>query len=43
MPFGCYQGLTEKFKEKDPGYTGYATLSYDVFMSVVIPFIASYD
>ncbi|CAA7019022.1 unnamed protein product [Microthlaspi erraticum] len=37
------KGLTEKFKEKDPGYTGYATLSYDVFMSMVIPFVASYD
>ncbi|CDY31179.1 hypothetical protein HID58_052599 [Brassica napus] len=37
------KSLTEKFKEKDPGYTGYATLSYDAFMSMVIPFIASYD
>ncbi|CAH2047904.1 unnamed protein product, partial [Thlaspi arvense] len=37
------KGLTEKFKEKDSSYTGYATLSYDVFMSMVIPFIASYD
>lgn len=37
------KSLTEKFKEKDPGYTGYATLSYDTFMSMVIPFIASYD
>ncbi|KAL1204124.1 putative calcium-binding protein CML48 [Cardamine amara subsp. amara] len=37
------KGLTEKFKEKDPGYTSYATLSYDVFMSMIIPFIVSYD
>lgn len=38
-----YQGLTEKFKENDPGYTGYARLPYDVFMLMVIPFIVSYD
>ncbi|KAH7541757.1 probable calcium-binding protein CML48 isoform X2 [Ziziphus jujuba] len=37
------KGLTEKFKEKDPGYTGAATFSYDAFMSMVIPFIASYN
>lgn len=37
------KGLTEKFKEKDQGYTGSATLSYDDFMLMVIPFIASYD
>ncbi|XP_010510769.1 PREDICTED: probable calcium-binding protein CML48 [Camelina sativa] len=37
------KGLTEKFKENDPGYTGYATIPYDVFMLMVIPFIASYD
>ncbi|KAB2015217.1 hypothetical protein ES319_D08G009500v1 [Gossypium barbadense] len=37
------KGLTEKFKEKDPGYTGSATLSYDSFMSLVIPFLVSYD
>ncbi|XP_010521648.1 PREDICTED: probable calcium-binding protein CML48 [Tarenaya hassleriana] len=37
------KGLTEKFKEKDPGYKGSATLSYDDFMCMVVPFIASYD
>ncbi|XVE59573.1 hypothetical protein DITRI_Ditri05aG0056900 [Diplodiscus trichospermus] len=37
------KGLTEKFKEKDPGYTGSAALSYDSFMSIVIPFLVSYD
>ncbi|KAL9171449.1 hypothetical protein ABFS82_04G209000 [Erythranthe guttata] len=35
------KGLTEKFKEKDPRYTGSATLSYETFMSMVIPFIVS--
>ncbi|PIN20741.1 hypothetical protein CDL12_06593 [Handroanthus impetiginosus] len=33
------KGLTEKFKEKDPRYTGSATLSYDTFMSMIIPFL----
>ncbi|XP_043699157.1 probable calcium-binding protein CML48 [Telopea speciosissima] len=33
------KGLTEKFKEKDVHYTGSATLAYDTFMSMVIPFI----
>ncbi|CAO2177362.1 unnamed protein product, partial [Urochloa humidicola] len=33
------KGLTEKFKEKDARYTGSATLSYDGFLSMVIPFI----
>uniref|UniRef100_A0A0D9XAU6 EF-hand domain-containing protein n=1 Tax=Leersia perrieri TaxID=77586 RepID=A0A0D9XAU6_9ORYZ len=33
------KGLTEKFKEKDTRYTGSATLSYDGFLSMVIPFI----
>ncbi|XP_022731876.1 probable calcium-binding protein CML48 [Durio zibethinus] len=37
------KGLTEKFKEKDPRYTGSATLTYDSFMSIVIPFLVSYD
>ncbi|KAF3439418.1 hypothetical protein FNV43_RR17696 [Rhamnella rubrinervis] len=37
------KGLTEKFKEKDPRYAGTATLSYDTFMSMVIPFIVSYN
>ncbi|KAL0389988.1 UNVERIFIED_CONTAM: putative calcium-binding protein CML50 [Sesamum calycinum] len=38
---GQWRGLTEKFKEKDPRYTGSATLSYDTFMSMIIPFIVS--
>ncbi|XP_074558904.1 putative calcium-binding protein CML48 [Curcuma longa] len=33
------KGLTEKFKSKDPRYTGSATFSYEDFMSMVIPFI----
>ncbi|KAJ0084289.1 hypothetical protein Patl1_30401 [Pistacia atlantica] len=37
------KGLTEKFKEKDSRYTGSATLTYDSFMSMVIPFIVQYD
>ncbi|KAK9938872.1 hypothetical protein M0R45_015587 [Rubus argutus] len=37
------KGLTEKFKEKDPRYTGSATFSYDAFMSMVIPFLVSYN
>ncbi|KZV52582.1 hypothetical protein F511_30970 [Dorcoceras hygrometricum] len=35
------KGLTEKFKEKDPGYTGSAMLTYDTFMSMLIPFLVS--
>ncbi|KAG6778196.1 hypothetical protein POTOM_018049 [Populus tomentosa] len=37
------KGLTEKFKEKDKGYTGTASFDYDEFMSMVIPFLVSYD
>lgn len=33
------KGLTEKFKEKDSRYTGSAALTYDSFLSMVIPFI----
>ncbi|KAK3124123.1 hypothetical protein QOZ80_8AG0640720 [Eleusine coracana subsp. coracana] len=33
------KGITDKFKEKDTRYTGSATLSYDGFLSMVIPFI----
>lgn len=33
------KGLTEKFKAKDPRYTGSATLNYETFLSMVIPFI----
>ncbi|XP_027152130.1 probable calcium-binding protein CML48 [Coffea eugenioides] len=36
------KGLTEKFKEKDPRYTGSATMTYDSFMSMIIPFLVSY-
>ncbi|KAI8524344.1 hypothetical protein RHMOL_Rhmol13G0143200 [Rhododendron molle] len=35
------KGLTEKFKEKDPRYTGSATLTYDTFMSMIIPFLVA--
>ncbi|KAL2536117.1 putative calcium-binding protein CML48 [Forsythia ovata] len=35
------KGLTEKFKDKDPHYTGSATLTYDTFMSMIIPFLVS--
>ncbi|XAR60143.1 hypothetical protein NMG60_11033395 [Bertholletia excelsa] len=35
------KGLTEKFKEKDPRYTGSARLTYDTFMSMIIPFLVS--
>ncbi|KAJ6905056.1 calcium-binding protein CML48 [Populus alba x Populus x berolinensis] len=37
------KGLTEKFKEKDKRHTGTATFNYDEFMSMVIPFLVSYD
>ncbi|KAK4255247.1 hypothetical protein QN277_008266 [Acacia crassicarpa] len=37
------KGLTDQFKAKDTRYTGSATLSYDAFMSMVIPFLISYD
>ncbi|KAL3850303.1 hypothetical protein ACJIZ3_012185 [Penstemon smallii] len=33
------KGLTEKFKEKDQRYTGSATLNYETFMSMIIPFL----
>lgn len=36
------KGLTEKFKEKDPRYTGSATITYDTFMTMIIPFLVSY-
>ncbi|KAK9279882.1 hypothetical protein L1049_013565 [Liquidambar formosana] len=35
------KGLTEKFKEKDPRYTGSATFTYDTFMTMIIPFLVS--
>ncbi|KAJ6897375.1 hypothetical protein NC651_023287 [Populus alba x Populus x berolinensis] len=37
------RGLTEKFKEKDKRHTGITTFNYDEFMSMVIPFLVSYD
>jgi calcium-binding protein CML len=33
------KGLTEKFKEKDTGFTGSATFTYESFMSTVLPFL----
>ncbi|KAF4367137.1 hypothetical protein CsatB_011545 [Cannabis sativa] len=36
------KGLTEKFKEKDKQYSGSATLNYDEFMCMIIPFLVSY-
>ncbi|CAJ2673396.1 unnamed protein product [Trifolium pratense] len=33
------KGLTDKFKEKDTGYTGSATFSYEAFMLTVLPFL----
>ncbi|KAG8367868.1 hypothetical protein BUALT_Bualt16G0117400 [Buddleja alternifolia] len=33
------KGLTEKFKEKDMGYTGSATFTYESFMLTVLPFL----
>ncbi|KAI9160860.1 hypothetical protein LWI28_012182 [Acer negundo] len=32
------KGLSEKFKAKDPGYTGSATFTYEAFMLAVLPF-----
>ncbi|XP_074294936.1 putative calcium-binding protein CML48 [Silene latifolia] len=37
------KGLTEKFKEKDKQYTGSATIAYDDFMALVLPFVVTYD
>uniref|UniRef100_A0A453HQL0 Uncharacterized protein n=2 Tax=Aegilops tauschii subsp. strangulata TaxID=200361 RepID=A0A453HQL0_AEGTS len=34
-----WQGLTEKFKEKDTAYSGYATFGYEAFMLTVLPFL----
>ncbi|KAK4837893.1 hypothetical protein QYF36_009329 [Acer negundo] len=33
------KGLSEKFKAKDPGYTGSATFTYEAFMLAVLPFL----
>ncbi|KAL1557612.1 putative calcium-binding protein CML48 [Salvia divinorum] len=35
------KGLTEKFKEKDKRYTGSATLTYETFMCMIIPFLVA--
>ncbi|XP_019442952.1 PREDICTED: probable calcium-binding protein CML49 isoform X2 [Lupinus angustifolius] len=35
------KGLTDKFKEKDSGYTGSATFSYESFMLTVLPFLVA--
>lgn len=40
---GKFQGLTEKFKEKDRHYTGSATLTYEDFMATILPFLVSYS
>ncbi|XP_050138192.1 probable calcium-binding protein CML48 isoform X1 [Malus sylvestris] len=37
------RGLTDRFKEKDRRYTGSANFGYDEFMSMVIPFLVSYN
>ncbi|KAL2899424.1 putative calcium-binding protein CML48 [Bienertia sinuspersici] len=37
------KGLTEKFKEKDTRYTGSATITYDDFMSMVLPYLVTYN
>ncbi|KAK4763551.1 hypothetical protein SAY87_012989 [Trapa incisa] len=37
------KGLTDKFKEKDARYKGSVTLDYDAFLSMIIPFLVSYD
>lgn len=35
------KGLTDKFKEKDVRFQGSATLSYEEFMLMVLPFVAA--
>ncbi|CAO2840112.1 unnamed protein product [Amaranthus hypochondriacus] len=37
------KGLTEKFKEKDSRYTGSATITYEDFMSMVLPYLVTYN
>jgi len=40
LTFDCVlQGLMDKFKEKDTGYTGSATFSYEAFMPTVLRFL----
>ncbi|KAL3518550.1 hypothetical protein ACH5RR_021139 [Cinchona calisaya] len=36
------KGLTDKFKGKDPCYTGSATMTYDSFFTMILPFLVSY-
>ncbi len=40
---GVVQGLSEKFKEKDKNYTGVATMDYETFMLMVLPFIVAWE
>ncbi len=35
------QGLSDKFMEKDHKYSGFATLDYETFMLMVLPFIVA--
>ncbi|KAH8960122.1 hypothetical protein BDL97_06G114900 [Sphagnum fallax] len=35
------KGLSEKFMEKDHNYSGFATLDYETFMLMVLPFIVA--
>ncbi|KAJ7553979.1 hypothetical protein O6H91_06G120900 [Diphasiastrum complanatum] len=35
------KGLTDRFKEKDSQFTGSATLNYETFMLMVLPFIVA--
>jgi hypothetical protein len=37
------QGLSEKFKEKDINLQGSATLDYETFMLMVLPFIVAWE
>ncbi|XP_057534081.1 calcium-binding protein CBP isoform X2 [Amaranthus tricolor] len=37
------KGLTEKFKEKDSRYSGSATITYEDFMSMVLPYLVTYN
>lgn len=35
------QGLTDRFKAKDTRFTGSATLDYESFMTMILPFIVA--
>ena len=43
ISFYGFQGLIKKFKQKDSCYTVTTTFNYDDIMSMVIPFLVSYD